>query len=555
MLSPVELSLLLASQRHSRKDGIMLTRIALILFLLATFAHAEIVYLNILHTNDVHGGIAPREASFMNPDFPPGIGGGAWIATYVNKVREDCLENGEFCLLIDAGDIWQGTPVGNYNSGEFMMEWMNSMGYDMMTLGNHDFDHGAENALQKAELADFPVICTNFTQVDGVIPEPLLPYIFMDIGGVNVAFVGVTTSDTYGLVDPELLEGYLITPEKEAVEIALEEVYSQGAEVVILVSHLGQPPDPERYTARVYEAWENGEEYTKDFAYNSAELSCMIEGIDFIVSGHTHVGLREPWVNPLTHTIVVQGYANGTGIGHIRIAIDTETGSIVGYDMPDGEEYVSLMHDRFWPDQEQLEYVNGFREIAEAGMDEVIGHAVTEIPRGGAEHPLGRLMSDAIRIATNSDVGLLNRGGIRAAIPRGPITPRIIFTSIPFEEDLYTLEVTGSELLEILETGMQGRRRDMEISGFTCNRNQAIEEGNKIEEPMINGAPLDPDAVYTLTTTGYLAQGNVGYGIMLEHDPTFTGVTLLEAVTEHIGNISPIEPNNVTRVIWIEEER
>ncbi len=533
----------------------MLTRIALILCLLATFAQGEIVYLNILHTNDVHGGIAPREASFMNPDFPPGIGGGAWIATYVNQVREECLESGEYCLLIDAGDVWQGTPVGNYNSGEFMMEWMNSMGYDMMTLGNHDFDHGAENAIEKSELADFPVICTNFTTLDGEIPSPVVPYIFMDMDGISVAFIGVTTSDTYGLVDPELLEGYLISSELEAVEKALEEVYSQGAEIVILLSHLGQPPDPERYTARVYDAWENGEEYTKDFAYNSAELTCIVPGIDLIVSGHTHVGLRQPWVNPLTHTIVVQGYANGTGIGHIRLAMDTETGSIVGFDLPDGEEYISLLHDRFWPDQEQYDLINGFREIAEAGMDELVGEAVTEIPRGGAEHPLGRLMSDAIRVATEADVGLLNRGGIRAAIPRGPITPRIIYTSIPFEEDLYILELTGAELLEILETGMQGRRRDMEISGFTCNRNQAVEDGPKIEQPMINGEPLEPDAVYILATTGYLAQGNVGYDIMLEHDATFTGVTLLQAVTDHIASNSPIEPDNITRIIWIEEER
>ncbi len=533
----------------------MLLKIALVLLLSVTFAYGEVVYLNILHTNDIHGGIAPREASFMNPDFPPGIGGGAWIATYVNQVREECEENGEYCLLIDAGDFWQGTPVGNYNSGEFVVEWMNSMGYDMMTLGNHDFDHGAENAIEKAEMVNFPVLCTNFVTTDGEIPSPIEPYLFMDIGGVNVAFVGLTTSDTYGLVDPELLEGYIITPELEAVEQALEEVYASGADMVILISHLGHPPDSERYTARVFEAWENGEEYSKDFAYNSAELTCLVEGIDFIVSGHTHVALREPWVNPLTHTIVVQGYANGTGLGHIRLAIDTETGTIIGYDLPDGEEYVSLLHDRFWPDEEQYELIEGFRDIAEAGMDEVVGEAISEIPRGSAEHPLGRLMSDAIRVATDADVGLLNRGGIRAAIPRGEITPRTIYTAIPFEEDLYTLEVTGAELLAILETGMQGRRRDMEISGFTCNRNQAVEDGPKIEEALVNGVPLDPEAVYILATTGYLAQGNVGYDIMLEHDATFVGITMLEAVTNHISRVSPIEPNNITRIIWIDEER
>jgi 5'-nucleotidase/UDP-sugar diphosphatase len=533
----------------------MLTKLAQILFLLAALSRAEVVYVNILHTNDIHGGIAPVEASFMNPDFPPGIGGGAWIAAYVNQVRESCLEKGEYCLLLDCGDIWQGTPVGNYNSGDFMIEWMNSMSYDMMTLGNHDFDRGAENAVRLAGLADFPVICSNFVTSNGDIPSPVQPWIIREFDGIKIAFMGVTTSDTYGLVDPELLEGYVIESELEAVESAMEEVHAEGADIVVLLSHLGQPPDPDRYTARVYEAWENEEEYTKDFAYNSAELTCLVKGIDLIVSGHTHVGLSEPWVNPLSHTIVVQGYANGTGIGHIRLALDTETGTIIGYDLPDGGEYISLLHDRFWPDTLQYEYINGFREIAEEGLDEVIGEAVSEIPRGGAEHPLGRLLSDAICEATGADVGLLNRGGIRAAIPRGPITPRTIYTAIPFEEQLYTIEVTGAGLLEILETGMQGNRRDMEISGFTCLRNQNLPDGSKIENPMVNGEPLDVERVYTLATTGYLAQGNVGYEILLEYTASPTGISFFQAAVDYVAAVSPLEPDNITRIIWIEQGR
>lgn len=533
----------------------MLRMIAALLLIITGLSRGDVIYLNILHTNDIHGGIAPTEASFMNPDFPPGMGGGAWIATYVNQVREECEASGEHFLLVDCGDIWQGTPLGNYNSGEFMMEWMNSMEYDMMTLGNHDFDRGAQVAITNSELADFPVLSSNFLTDQGEIPPPVLPYVFREIGGLDVAFIGVNTSDTYGLVDPELLEGYVISPELPAVEKYLAEVQEQGADLVVLVSHLGHPPDSDVYLERVFSAWEQGNEYTKDFAYNSAELTCLVEGIDLVISGHTHVALREPWVNPITHTIVVQGYANGTGIGHIRLAIDTETGSIIGYDAPDGEEYISLLHDRFWPDPEQHELITGFREIAEAGMDSVIGEAVSEIPRGGAEHPMGRLLSDAIRLETGADVGLLNRGGIRAAIPRGPITPRIVYTAIPFEEDLYLLELTGAELLEILETGMQGRRRDMEISGFTCRRNQLSPDGEKIEDPMVNGEPLDPEEVYILVTTGYLAQGNVGYGIMLEHEASYTGMSLLEAVTSHISRVSPIEPDNTMRIVWIEEER
>lgn len=528
-----------------------------VLLLALTFgAGADTIYLNILHTNDIHGGIVPREATFLNPDFPPMIGGGAYISSYVNGVREECRENGEYCLLIDVGDIYQGTPTGNYESGEFVIEWMNAAGYDMMTLGNHDFDDGTGNTLELCEQADFPVICTNFVDsVTGEIPYPVVPYEMFDFDGVRIAFIGLTTTDTYGLVTPALLGDFIFLNEVECTERYIEEAEGQGADIIVLVSHLGQPGDPDKYLERVYEAWNAGEEYTKDFCMNHAELTCLVPGIDLIVSGHTHLGFAEPWVSPVNHTVVVQGYANGTGIGRIRLEIDTDTKTLVGYDLPEGEEYISLLHDEFWPDPAIAEMIEGFRSVAEAGMDQVLGEAVEQIPRGNAEHPMGRLIADAMLFSTDADVALMNRGGIRAAIPRGPITPRVIYQAIPFEEDLFILELTGAELKAILETGMQGRRRDMEIGGLTADRNQVMPDGEKIENMLVGGDPLDLERTYRFVTSGYLAQGNVGYEIMLEHEVIPANITLMEAVTLYIGELGEIEADNLTRIIWIEEPR
>jgi len=524
--------------------------------LLTAAATADVGYLHILHTNDIHGGIVPSRATFINPDFPPMMGGGAYIASYVDEVRAYCDSTGEEMLLIDAGDIYQGTPIGNHETGTFVMEWMNAVGYDMMTLGNHDFDDGADNALRLCRMAEFPVVCCNFVEEGtGQIPEPVLPYVMYDLQGVKIAFIGIDTPDTYGLVDPSLMEGYLLRNSRQAVEEWMEKAREDGADAVILVSHLGQPFDPDRYLQRVYSAWEEGEEYTKDFAYNNAELTAMVPGIDVIVSGHIHVGFRQPWVSPDNHTVVVQGYANGTGIGHIRLAYDTGTGAFLGYDLPRGEEYISLFHDEFWPQPQIAAMIEEMRETAEQGMDRVIGQAAEEIPRGPAEHPLGRLIADAMLWKTGADVALMNRGGIRAAIPRGPITPRIVYQAIPFEEDLYMLEVTGAELREILEVGMQGRRRDMEIGGLTAHRNQAASEGGKMENVMVGEEPLHPDSSYRFVTTGYLSQGNVGYEIMLEHEAAYLGVTLMDAVTDYIAEHSPLTPDMNVRIRWIDEPR
>jgi 5'-nucleotidase / UDP-sugar diphosphatase len=528
----------------------------LLLLAAACTAGAEIVYLNILHTNDMHGGIVSREASFMNPDFPPMIGGGAYITAYADAVREECAAAGEYCLLVDLGDIFQGTPTGNYGGGDYVVDWMNASGYDMMTLGNHDFDLGTENALDLCGQTDFPIVCANFVStVTGEIPAPVIPYEILDIGGVDVAFIGLVTTDTYGLVTPELLGEYTFLNEVETARQYIAEVEGLGADVIVVLAHIGQPGDPERYMQRVFEAWEAGEEYTKDFSMNVAEMTCVVPGMDLVISGHTHLGLLRPWVSPVTHTIVVQGYANGTGIGRIRLALDTETGTLVGYDMPEGDEYISLLHDEYWPDEDIAEMIEGFRVVAEAGMDEVIGEALEQIPRGDSEHAVGRLVADAMMWATGADVALMNRGGIRTEIPRGAITPRVVYQAIPFEEDLFLMDVTGAELKEILETGMQGRRRDMEPGGFTCLRNQASPDGGKIENLLIGGVPMDPDSIYTLVTTGYLAQGNVGYEIMLEHDIVPAQVKLLDALVDYITAMGAIECDNMTRVIWIDEPR
>lgn len=528
-----------------------LKTLTLPVLLFAAMSQAGTVYLNILHTNDIHGGIVDSDATFMNPDFPPGIGGGAWIAGFVEEVRRKAAEAGEYLVVVDAGDIWQGTPVGNHDSGVFVLEWMNALGYDMMTLGNHDFDRGAHIALRNAVLADFPVICANFETADGDVPEGIIPYILMDFGGVRTAFIGIATPDTRTLVDESGLEGFVFTDEVQAVERYIREVSDEGARTIVLVSHLGQPPDPEIYVERVFAAWAAGDEYTKSFSLNNAELTCLVPGISAVISGHTHVGLLEPWVNPVTHSIVVQGYANGTGIGWIRLWLDDQTGTITGYDCPMGDEYVSLLHDQFWPDTTHLALVESFRLVAEEGMDEIVGQALSEIPRGTGEHPLGRLVADAMRWRTGADVALMNRGGIRASIPRGAVTARTVYTAIPFEEDILAFRVSGEELLAILETGMQGRRRDMQISGFTCGRNQSKPDGSKIQEPMVNGVPLEADAEYVFVTTGYLAYGSVGYGVLTGHEPWHTGYNLMDTVIEYIRFHSPIEPDFRDRVIWV----
>ena len=127
---------------------------------LAAFpAAAEIVKLTVVHTNDIHGGINPSDATFMNREFPPRLGGAASMVTMLRRIREEVEASGGHFLMVDAGDTFQGTPVGTLTKGRAVIDFMNQAGYDALALGNHDFDEGKENCQELVKRAAFPVSC------------------------------------------------------------------------------------------------------------------------------------------------------------------------------------------------------------------------------------------------------------------------------------------------------------------------------------------------------------------------------------------------------------
>jgi 5'-nucleotidase / UDP-sugar diphosphatase len=175
------------------KNKILLLLIAMSLSLLA----AENLKLDIVFSNDVHGGIDRTAATFMNPQFPPMLGGGGVAATLIKHVRSLGDGRNRDNLLLDAGDFFQGHPIGTVTLGKAIIEYMNDVRYDAMTPGNHDYDSGEEALEEALALANFPVISANIIdRTTGDFPHYLSPYIILDKMGVKIAIIGFTTSDT-----------------------------------------------------------------------------------------------------------------------------------------------------------------------------------------------------------------------------------------------------------------------------------------------------------------------------------------------------------------------
>ncbi len=521
----------------------VITAFAILVFTYALHAE-EPIHIIIMHTNDVHGGIDRQGATFMDEEFPPQLGGGASLARLVRKLRQQAKQEGKGFLLLDTGDIWQGTPLGNYRGGEAVVRFMNLIGYDAWVPGNHEFDAGKENAFKLFHLARMPVLGANLIDEEtGEIAEPLVPYIIKEVCGIRIGIIGVITRETEFYSFPDHVAGLRFLPVKPVVEKYIAELKDK-VDLIFVMGHLGIP-----YNVReaYKEMIETGQEQRIRYGMNAMELAHHVRGIDLMICGHIHVGYERGWEDPLTHTICLQTYGRGTGVGIFEILVDPLTKKIIGYDLAETDgSIVTLFEDEFWPDRTVSEFLSTWLDSAEKGMDEPIGRALVDISRVGVgESPLGNLVTDAMREAVDADVAFTNLGGIRANIAMGIITPRDVFHAVPFDNKIVYFDMTGSFLKHVLEWRVKGMRQGVYISGCKLKYSRARPDFDRIVYLYVGDEPWDPDKVYRVATTDFIASGNIGLQILTQIDPQYihyTEIGVRDAIIDYIKRHSPLAP-------------
>jgi 5'-nucleotidase/UDP-sugar diphosphatase len=531
-------------------------------------AHAEsadgIMRLSVVFTNDIHGGIDPSGATFMNREFPPPLGGGASAATYVAWLRERAKEEGGHVLLFDQGDIFQGTPVGNYRKGEAIIEYFNHIGLDLWTIGNHDFDEGSENLRHLVEMSQMPVLSANITWADTGEPiEGIVPYVIREYDGIKIAIIGLTTTDTPKMAFPDHVKGIAFKPEVETLEKYVREVREKGADLVFVTGHFGLPYDPVTAYREMIEAEEGTAEGAPEPAEQGSwgptvmDVAHKVPGIDVIFGGHIHKGFDKAWEEPSTHTLAFQTYGRGTGLGHIDLLIDRKNKTILGYELADYRGgLITLFEDEWWPDSETSTMIGEMVAEAEQGMDEVIGVTEVDLTRGGeGETRMGNLVCNAMLEEAAADFAFSNLGGIRDEIPAGPVTPRQVFGVLPFGNRLTILEVDGRLLKEILEYRVSAEHHGLYIAGGRLVYSKIRPDYDRLTKLEIGGEPWSPDRTYRIVTTDFLAAGNAGL-YMLPAVPIdkkiTTSTTDMEAVVRYIRRHTPI--NVTTDGRWVRDD-
>lgn len=505
----------------------------------------EPVSIVIMHTNDIHGGIDRRGATFMDEEFPPALGGGASLVTLVKQMRADAEAEGKGFLLFDTGDYWQGTPVGNYRQGQIVAEFLNRAGYDARVPGNHEFDAGWEEAFEQMKGAEMPVLAANLVARDtGEMPFFLTPYIIKEIQGIKIGIIGLITEESDFYSKPEHVTNIEFLPVKEVTQKYMAEIEDE-VDLIFVIGHLGIPYDVQSAYAEMVET---GTEMKIRYGMNAMELVHHVPGIDVFIGGHIHVGYEGGWEDPVTHTICLQTYGRGSGIGIYEILVDPVTKTVVGYELPEGRDQsiVTLFEDEYWPDAETAEFLAEWIDSAEVGMDEPIGMAINDISRVGVgESPLGNMVTDAMREAVDADVAFTNLGGIRSNIAMGVITPRDIFYAVPFENHIVYYEMSGSYLKHVLEWRVKGMRQGAYVSGVEAIYSRELPDFERITLLKVGGEPWDPDKTYRVATTDFIAAGNVGLQILLDIDPqyvTHSDLAVKEAIIEYVKRHSPVDP-------------
>lgn len=475
----------------------------------------------ILHTNDVHGAIS----------------GYAKVAA----LKDAYEARGAYVLLMDAGDFIQGDPTVSTSEGATAVELMNLAGYDVASMGNHEFDYGYQNLKDLEADADFTIVDANVLYNGQVAFEDNVVFTAPD--GTKIGVFGLDTPETATKAHPAKIQGVTFLAGEDLYDCAQDQVdalEAEGCEYIICLGHLGI--DEESVGNR------------------SIDLLEEVEGIDVFIDGHSHSTLED-----------VKAAAGGTG--KVGDTLVTSTGTkleSVGVVTIDADGTITTATTPVADLTAEDADVAARAAAIQKEIDDEYGtvFAKTEVALNGEREPgnrteetnLGDLICDALvwgaeREGTEVDAAVTNGGGIRASIAAGDITKKDINTVLPFGNTLSIVQVTGAELLEALEASTYCTPTSIggfpQVSGikFTVDTTKAYDQGEqypgstyygpksiqRVTIETVGGEPFDANATYTIATNDFMAAGGDTYYAFAAASVNYDlGLSMDEVVMDYI---------------------
>jgi 5'-nucleotidase / UDP-sugar diphosphatase len=480
--------------------------------------------ITVLFFNDSHGHLQPFTVKTRTGSKEE-VGGIARLAALVKNIRARNNKKGVQTFLLVAGDMLQGTPMSTVFQGRPDVECFNAMGVNAMTVGNHEFDFGFQNFLDLKKIAVFPFISSNIILKHS--GERLCePWVFFPLSkDICVSVIGATTRDLLVTTRPDNVKQVTVIDSVRTVKDAVGRLNKKGP--VILLSHSKHKTD--RAIARAV-----------------PELSAIIGGHDqILLSPYRKVG----------NVPIFQAFEKCRYLGRIDLEVDPDTGQaqVVTH------SYIPVTSD-IDPDPEIHGIVKRYHARMDKKFKEVIGNS--QIFLDGErekiryqETTLGNFVSDIMREYTGADIALLNSGSLRSSIDTGPVTREEVFKAMPYANEIVLVDLTGKELVQALTRSVRADREEEDGGFLQVSGIRFTVRGHRVEQVQLisNHMPVDPEKIYRVALTDFLASGGDGYKLFAEKPIEHTRSPLRELIMDTISTQGTVKARVTGRIVRIEK--
>lgn len=498
-----------------------------------TRAADEALHFTILHTNDLH--------SHAEPFSERGrvVGGLARLGHLIHSIKSNTPNT----VVIDAGDMFQGTPLFTHYHGEVEVSLLNQIGYDMYTIGNHEFDDGAENLGKQLKNAKFDVLCTNIdAEAQPDLKAVIKPYVIKEIAGQKVGFLGVMTPELErlslslgGIKIKHMNDDWLIP-----VRATVKEIERKGVNHIVAVTHCGTDFDQ--------------------------QISQAIPEIDVIIGGHSHTRLDKAIFvehDDSSKTIIVQTGSYGRTLGRLDLAFDKDG----RMDAADTKYRLINITDKIPEDPAMKAYIDKkvepllpLRRTIVSQAEDAFDNRWTSYPWDSA---LGDLITDALCEAGKSygtTISVHNRGGMRGRIEKGPISLEKVQEILPFDNRLTFATIQGKALLGAIEHSVSGPAggRFLDVHGLKIGYDPTRKRGERLvfalaEDKDGSYSPVDQNKEYKVAINNYTFQSGEGYDFKdaknIVNTPERVGIPFRQYLEAHPS----IKPQLPSRIVPITE--
>jgi len=488
--------------------------LASVSFILA--AEKEIVILSI---NDYHGALAPA-------------GKNVGAVKLVDALKAEKAKNPEGTIIVSAGDNYQGSAMSNLLYGEPVSEVFKEMGIELSAVGNHEFDWGIDRITKWAEDGEFDFVCTNI--YDKRTNQPVdwaEPFAIIEKEGVKVGFIGLATPETAYKTLKANVENYEFRDPIEVITEWVPQVKDAGADIIVALTHLGSFQDKEG-----------------NITGEAADL-CAVDGVDAVISAHTHQRVS----GMVNGKPLVQAYKHGRSFAKLTFVFD-ENNKLVS-----AEPFLDNLYDRadtLKDDANMLTIYERYNNELDPVLGKVLGKTTVDLDHDRYAGPslLGEWACEIMKDKAGVQIAMTNGGGLRIPVPAGDITAGILYEVMPFDNTLYTMNLSGADIKANIEHGIMNDEIGwIQIAGVRVTYNSKAEAGNRITSMVLeDGTVVEMDKYYTVVTNDFMFTGGDKYNFKNSKDGLDTFIPIRDALMESVEKAGVISPKKQN---WLSEDK